>query len=174
MKAVVIYYSKTGFAERYAGWIGEELHCDVVPFKEREKVSLAGYDTVIYGGGLHAGSINGLKWLKKKLPELTGKKVAVFVTGAMPPEGPDVDKTLRQNFTEKEWNQVKTFYLWGGLSYERMGFGDKLMMAVFRKMLKKMDKEGEALKMVSASYDCTSREYISPLLEYCNTKKDKE
>lgn len=167
MKAIIIYYSKTGFTEKYARWISEELHCDIVSYKDKEKASLEDYDTVIYGGGLHAGSINGLKWLKEKLPQLTEKKVIVFATGAMPPETPDVDKAMRQNFTEDEWNQVKVFYFWGGLCYEKMGLGDKLMMAVFRKMLSKKEGEEEALKMVSSSYDCTSRDYIRSLLEYC-------
>lgn len=29
-KTVVIYKSKTGFAKKYAQWISEELHCDLM------------------------------------------------------------------------------------------------------------------------------------------------
>lgn len=166
MKAVVIYYSKTGFCRTYAKWISEALGCEAVSYGDREKVNLESYDTVIFGGGFHAGSINGLKWFKGKFPCIKGKKIVVFATGAMPPDAPDVEKAMRANFSEEEYRQVKTFYLWGGLNYEDMSFGDKLMMAVFRKMLK-MQKQEEQLKMVSSSYDRVSKEYLTPLLEYC-------
>lgn len=166
MNAIVIYYSKTGFNKKYAQWISQELGCEAVPYADREKVNLENYDTIIFGGGFHAGSINGLKWFKGKLPYIKEKRKVVFGTGAMPPDAPDVEKAMRANFTEEEYKQVKTFYLWGGLNYEKMGFGDKLMMAVFRKILK-IQGQQEQLKMVSSSYDRASKEYLAPLLEYC-------
>lgn len=166
MKAVVIYYSKTGFNKRYAQWISQELGCEAVPYADREKVDLKSCDIIIFGGGFHAGKISGIKWLKGMLPYINGKRIVVFGTGAMPPDAPDVEKAMKANFTEEEYRQIKTFYLWGGLNYEKMNLGDKLMMAVFRKVLKIQGQE-EQLKMVSSSYDCSSKEYLVPLLEYC-------
>lgn len=170
MNAITIYYSKSGFSKRYAQWIGEELGCETVSYEDRDQIQLENYDTVLFGGGFHAGKINGLKWFKAKLPKLEGKKVIVFATGAMPPEAPDVEKAMKANFTDDQWHQVKTFYLWGGLCYEKMSFGDRLMMAVFRKMLK-MQKQEEMLKIVSSSYDQADREYLTPLLRYCGIEK---
>lgn len=45
---------------------------------------LATYDTVIYGGGLYASGINGVKLITKNLDKLKNKKVIVFATGATP------------------------------------------------------------------------------------------
>lgn len=167
MKAVVIYCSKTGFTRRYAEWIGEALTCKVVSYEDRERIRWDQYDVILFGGGFHAGKINGLPWFKEKLSMLAEKKVVVFATGAMPPEATEVETAMKANFTKEQWEQVKTFYLWGGLCYEKMSFGDRLMMAVFRKMLK-MKKQTEMLEAVSASYDQTSKEYLAPLLQYCN------
>ena len=69
--SIVIYKSKTGFTERFAKWIGEELSCDVIPYARRSAINFDAYDTVIYGGGIYAGSIGGLKWFKEKLPAMT-------------------------------------------------------------------------------------------------------
>lgn len=167
-KNILIYKSKTGFTERYAGWISEKLTCDVIPFEKRKEVSLGEYDTIIFGGSFHAGMISGIKWLKEKLPELAEQKVVVFATGASPAESPDVEKAVRQNFTDAEWEKVKVFYMQSGLSYEKMGIADKLMMAVFRSMVKKTEGvESQTYKMISHSYDIAKQEAVNPLIEYC-------
>lgn len=167
MRTVVIYYSKTGFTERYAKWISEELACESVSYENKDSIRLDQYDRILFGGGFHAGKINGLKWLKEKLPQLQEREVIVFATGAMPPEAPDVERAMRANFTVEQWDQIKTFYLWGGLCYEKMSFGDRLMMAVFRKILKAQG-QAEMLQVVSSSYDRTSKDCLTPLLRYCN------
>lgn len=166
-KALVIYKSKTGFTERFAKWICDELSCDMISYEKRETICFDPYDTIIFGGGFYAGMISGLKWFKKKLPELSGKTIIVFATGATPPEAPDIQKALKQNFTDDEWAKIKVFYMQGGLCYEKMGAGDKIMMAMFRKMLKKTQGESEAYKMVQHSYDHASKDTILPLVEYC-------
>lgn len=168
-KGIVIYNSKTGFTERYAKWICEELGYQMVPYKERDKADLSQYEIVIYGGWSHAGSIKGFKWLKEKLPALAGKRIMVYATGATPPDSPEVKKSLEMNLkdlTAAQREKIKMFYFHGGLSYEKMGTMDRMLMKMFRKMLKKTQGESEAYNMVSHSFDCSSKEQIKPLLEY--------
>lgn len=167
-KAVVIYKSKTGFTKKYAQWIGEELNCVSIPYSEGRRIPLEDYDIIIFGGGLYAGMINGLKWFKQRLPELHGKKVAIFATGATPSGIPDIENALKKNFTEKEWDRGNIFYMQSGLCYEKMNIADKLLMAAFRKMLKKTEGEdSEMYRMVQQSYDYSSKDAILPLTEYC-------
>lgn len=165
-KTVVIFKSKTGFTQRYAQWISQELGCEAVQYKDRKKLRLEDYQTVVYGGGFFGGSIRGLKWLLEQMPSAGEKRWVVFATGATPPEAPEVEKALRGNFTDRQWETVKAFYLHSGLCYEKMGPMDKLMMAMFKKMLKKSG-ETEALENVQSSYDHSSKDYIKPLIEYC-------
>lgn len=169
MKAVIIYKSKTGFTKKYAEWIADELKADMVPYEKRQQIDFTAYDTVIYGGGFHAGMISGLPWFKNQLSLLDGKKLVVFATGATPADSEEVPKAFAQNFTEDEQKRIQTFYMQSGLCYEKMSLGAKLMMAVFRFMLKKTQgDESEAYKMVQKSYDISSEKYILPLIEYLN------
>lgn len=111
-----------------------------------------------------------MAWLKKRLPALAGKRVALFFTGAMPPEEKTVEQCVAQNLTPQERQQVKAFYLWGGLNYQAMGPVDKWMMGVFRKMLAaQKDPSPEdklAAQMVGSSYDKTDRASLKPLEDY--------
>lgn len=168
---IVIYKSKTGFTARYAQWISEALDCERVDFKDRKRVSLESYDTVIFGSSLRAGIVGGLGWLKKRLPELSNKKVAVFVTGAGA-AGPEQESVLKKNLSGDKWTQVKAFYMQSGLSYERMGALDRTMMSTFRKMMKKKEGEdSEVYKMVAGSFDCCDRERIEPLIQFCGGER---
>lgn len=166
-KAMIIYKSKTGFTEKYARWLAQATGCEAIPYARRNQVNLAQYETIVYGGGFYAGMIGGLKWLKERLPELGNRRVAVFATGGMPAKAQDIEATLRKNFTQEEWTRVKVFYMPGGMCYERMSIVDRLLMAMFRKMLAKQEGENsEMLKAIQSSYDLTSQEAINPLTEW--------
>ena len=155
MRLLVVYTSKTGFTKRYAQWLAEDLSGDCFPLEQAARVDFSGYDAVAFGSSVHAGGVRKLAWLKKRLPALAGKRVALFFTGAMPPQ---------------ERQQVKAFYLWGGLNYQAMGPVDKWMMGVFRKMLasqKNPSPEDKlAAQMVGSSYDKTDRASLKPLEDY--------
>lgn len=167
MKTMVIYQSKTGFTKRYAEWIAAAPGCDALSWKDAQRMDLAAYDTLVYGGWFHAGSIMGLKKFLAKAAPL-GKKLAVFATGASPAENPEVESSLKKNFTPEQWGRIKTFYFPGGLNYENMGRMDRMLMAAFRAMVKKQEGENsEMYKMLCKSYDLTDRKYIEPLVAYC-------
>lgn len=171
MKGIIIYHSKTGFTKKYAQWIGEELHFECLPYEKRNRVSLAEYDILIYGGSVHAGSIMGLKWLKGQKNGNQSSWI-VFATGAIP-AGPDtVRDMLEQNLKD---TQMKGFYFPGGINYEAMGAGNRLLMSMFRKMISgKKDKTPQEEEMAAAlqsSYDLSDRKAIRPLIEYVHSKE---
>ena len=169
MKTLIIYSSKTGFTEKYARWLQEDLACDCVEFAQRITVDLTAYQAVAFGGGCYVGRIRRLFWFKKQLPRLRGKRAAVFFTGAMPPDASDVRRLERENFQPEELKFLRPFYLQGGLNYAAMSPLDKLLMAVFRKMLKAhadTSKEKVMLQNVQQSFDKTSRESLAPLEAY--------
>lgn len=85
MRLLVVYTSKTGFTKRYAQWLAEDLSGDCFPLEQAARVDFSGYDAVAFGSSVHAGGVRKLAWLKKRLPALAGKRVALFFTGAMPP-----------------------------------------------------------------------------------------
>ena len=64
MKTIVIYKSLSGFTKKYAEWIAQETKADLFDLKEISSDILKKYDCVVFGGGLHAATINGLGKMK--------------------------------------------------------------------------------------------------------------
>lgn len=169
MKAIVIYNSKTGFSEKYGRWIAGELSCDAVSYKDMTPEKLAGIDTVIYGAGLMAGTVNGLKKLKE-LPMLKNKRLIVYATGAAAGAPELIQKMKNDNLTLEEQKTIPFFYFEGGINYENMGFMPRMMLRAIYRMLKgKKDRTAEETGMMLAiekTNDRTKREYIKPLLDF--------
>ena len=171
MKTIIIYKSHTGFTERYARWIGEALSCDTSSFKEFKTANLKNYDLVIYGGRVHAGKIDGLKKMKQLLAAVGSPKLVIFATGATPKEEEDIINGMwKGNLSEEELATIPHFYMPSGLNYEKMGFLDRSIMKMLSKMLsKKKDKtevEAGSMQAISSSHDISSKDYITPLIEY--------
>lgn len=174
MKAIITYKSKTGFTKKYAEWINEATKFDISNFDNISKASLITYDLVIFGSRVHAGRIDGLNKIKKFLSDNENVQLVVFATGGTPIEAEDVINSMwKANFTEKELYAIPHFYMPAGMNYENMNIGDKLIMKVFAKILSKKDDksptESGCEQAIGDSYNISSREYISPLLEHINT-----
>ncbi len=161
-KTIIIYQSKTGFSKRYAQWLAEDLDCQAISFREHKNLNLREYDTIILAGGLYAGQMSGLKWLKKQ--PLSGKRVAAVAVGCSLMEWPGLTESMEKLFSDAP--QIKGFYCQGGLDYEHMGAVDRTMMAALRAALKKQgDKQG-MLEGISRSFDGSNREYLAPVIRW--------
>jgi len=62
-KIAVIFSSRHGSAQKYAAWISEELRADLFDKENVTPSQISDYDTVVYGGGLYAGSISGIEFI---------------------------------------------------------------------------------------------------------------
>ncbi len=169
-RTIVVYKSKTGFTKKYANWIKDELNCRIIPVEEFHAVNMSPYDIIIFGGSLHAGKIIGLKVLKNNFPSLSGKRIIVFATGAMPPIEEEIKKVKEDN----SLNDMDFFYFQGGLNYERMGILDRILMAglgVFLRFKRnKTQMEQITCEAIKSSYDNSSQEQIRPLVEFVNAR----
>lgn len=167
MKSILIYKSKTGFTEKYANWISEEINCKVVNISAIQKVDFNKYDLIIFGSRIHAGRIDGLDKIKKFN---LGNKLIIFATGATPKETNSIQEVWKNNLSKEELQVIKHFYIPAGLNYEKMGFLDKVMMKMASIMLaKKKDKNTEDIGMqnsIKKSYDISNKSKIKPLVDY--------
>ena len=162
MAPVILYHSRTGFTRQYAIWLSEELHCPALPYRERNHINLHQYDTLLFGSWLRAGRIMGLGWLKKYLAR--GGSAVLFVTGAAPCS-PGQMEAIRKNFTAKERENLRSFYLPGGLNYGAMAPVDRAMLAAYRAMLKAKEGSGsETYQRISSSYSMADRSSIRPVV----------
>ena len=134
MKIIVVYKSKYGTAEQYAKWIAEELNCDIKEMGEIRARDLDAYDGIIFGGGVHAGGIEGFdtfrKWLKPVLSDAyfasfddgvnfrqdwykPSKKIIIFAVG-INVQNFDARAELRNVNFDKKWLRPVTCYFLDG------------------------------------------------------------
>lgn len=174
---LIVYKTKTGFTKKYVDWISEMITCQTISFDQINNIDINNYDIIIYGSGMHAGRIRGLKEFKKNVLDLVSKKIVVFVTGGAPYSEEILSLIKKNNFSVDELNSIKIFYFQSGLNYEKMGFGDKAMMNIYKKMLEmkkdKSDMEDGTNRAITNSYDCSSKEYIKPMITYLNQVLNK-
>ena len=167
---LIVYKSGTGFTKRYAMWIAEKIACQTVPFNQINNVDMNNYDIIIYGAGICGGRISGLKKFKQKAFNLSGKKIIVYASGAAPYTEEIVSGIKEVNFTAKELNVIEFFYFQSGLSYERMGLKEKILMKSYSKILElrknKSDIDAGTSEALAKSYDYSSREQIKPVGDY--------
>lgn len=168
MKALVLYRSKTGYTEKYARWLAQELGCEAKEFRDGEG-NWAEYDTVIYGGGLYAGGINGFKSFRKRMQANPGKRYFLFAVGATPGRPDEIEAIRSHNLTAQEANAISFYYLRGGFDHEKLKGADRLMMALMRKALAAKKAPGPddqaLLEAFSQPVDFTDRAQLLPIVQ---------
>lgn len=175
MKTVVIFKSKTGFAKKYAEWIAEELSADIFDVSKVNINMLTAYDTLIYGGGLYAVGINGVKYITQNIDKLRDKKVIVFATGASPFREETVNEVKAKNFTPAEQKYIQFFYLRGGFDYSKLSPFNKLLMTLLKWKLKLKQKkeltsdERGMLASYDNPVDFTKKKNIDKMINYVNS-----
>lgn len=166
MKAIVIYNSKTGFTKQYAQWISAEVKCDCISLEEVGRISLKDYDTVVFGSWFHAGRIQKLGWLFDRQKEDMSKNYIVFAVGASPADNPELKSAMENNIPRN--SIIKSFYLPGGINYDKLGIASRLMLKVYSTMLRKgknsTPEQIKAGEMLQKSYDISDRKYIIPVV----------
>lgn len=170
MKIVVIYKSKSGFVKKYAEWIKEELSADIFDAENITVDKLLDYDTIIYGGGLYAVGINGIKIITKNFNKLKDKKIIVFASGASPYREEVISEILNNNFSLEQQKYIKLFYMRGGFDYSKLTLIDKVLMKLLKFKLKKKSEltadERGMLKAYDNPIDFTNKKNIKELIQH--------
>ena len=174
MKAMVIYKSKTGFTKKYSEWISEELSADIFDISDVTTNMLTAYDSVIYGGGLYAAGINGVKFITQNLDKLKDKKVVVFATGVSPLRDDLVREVKDKNFNSEQQKVIRFFYLRGGFDYRKLNLLDKMLMTLLKTSIKWKKKKKKKLtsdeigmlEIYDKPTDYTRKNKISELIAY--------
>lgn len=182
MKTLVIYSSQTGFTEKYAKWLSQDLDAECISLKNGKHIFLSDYDSIIYGGWCCAGSINGLnRFISKLLKEKSkitnsNKKIGIFGVGGSPLENPEIapafekiNSDINNKLSDTKIN-LKLCYFPGGFNYDKMNTPSKIAMKLFVKMLEanknKTEQDEMMIKMISSSYDISDKKYLEPLLNF--------
>ena len=170
-KIAVIYKSKYGSTKRYAEWIAKAVDGDLFESSKIKIEDLLHYDTVVFGGSLHAVGIKGVELITKNFEQLKSKKIIVFATGCSPAKEEAIEHVIDHNFTVDIKEKIKFFYLRGAFNYSKLNFIDKLMMSLLKRNEKKkqedLDQDSrELLAVYNNPVDWTDEKAIAPLVKY--------
>lgn len=175
MKAAVIYQSHYGSTQTYAQWIAEDLGADLLVASQVKPTDLQRYDTLVYGGGLYAGGVNGIALLTKNTALLGEKALYLFTVGASDPTDPENIKAIRSGLEQKLppalFAKLHLYHLRGGMYFSKMGFFHRTAMKMMTKMLRNKPEselrsdERSLLQSLKQDTDFTDRATIAPLVE---------
>jgi menaquinone-dependent protoporphyrinogen IX oxidase len=167
-KIAVVYKSKYGTTKQYAEWIAEALESPLFESSKIKSSQLEDYDVVIYGGGLYAGGIDGIKLVSKA----TCKKLVVFTVGLANIETTDFSGFLTKAFTQEQLATIKVFHLRGAMNYKQLSLIHKGMMAVVKKEAEKKpiaERTNDDVLMLETygkEVDFMDKGTITPIVEY--------
>lgn len=174
MNTAVVYASHYGSTEKYAQWIARELKADLYRADQLKPGGLEKYDAVIFGGGLYAGQLNGIKALKKNYPRLRDKRLFLFTVGFGNPKNPDhvrnVEESLKRQLPPEIYGKLRVFHFRGAMLYSKMRPMHRFMMRMMVSMLRRQpaDKLSEDNRQTLEAYgknlDLTDQASIEPLL----------
>ncbi len=170
-RTAVVYCSKYGSTKRYAEWIAEETGAQLYAEKECSSRDLQDYDTIVFGGAIHAGGILGIKFIQKNLKQFAGKRIIVFAVGLNVEDEQNQQQCIEINF-KKMMKDIPCFFLRGAYDPPRISGFDKKLMGMVRKMIagKKnseiTEQEQELLKAIDEGADYVDRSRIAELVRF--------
>lgn len=181
MKAAVLYRSKTGFTKKYAEWIAEDLSVEAHNLDAVENLNelLQGIDTLVFGGGLYAIGINGLKKLLNDVSKTDIRNVFVFCTG-LSIDSEEVQKEIySNNLKDVDKGNIKLYYYRGGFDYRKLNLTDQLLMRLLKLKIeikkKRKPLASDELGMLAVFHrqvDFTDRNHVRKLVKDVQSDSD--
>lgn len=169
-KTVVLFQSKYGSTKKYADWLSEELSCDVINTKDADISEIQRYDTVILGGGIYAGGIAGISFIKKHYAKLKDKRIAVFAVGASPYDEKSMEQ-LRARHFKADLAGIPCFYCRGAWNEDIMSWRDSTLCGMLKKAVSKTDPtnyepwESALMQAMGSNCDWTDRKNLEPIIK---------
>lgn len=172
-RTAVVYATKQGSTERYAQWIAEACGADLISVKQANPDDLCGYDTVVFGGGVYAGAINGISLMKNNLERFREKsRLFVFTVGlTQPGDAGAFEQVLVRNFTQQERERFRFYHFPGALDFRKLPLWQRPMFYLLKKSIQgrppenRTQVEQNLLDCYGGAVDFTSRVYTEPLIQ---------
>ena len=130
-KTAIVYASSRGTTEKVARHIQQGLgfeNTQLFNLKTTKAIDLSQFDTLVIGGSIHAGQMQGKvkRFCKNNMVELLQKRIGLFMVGMNEPE---FEKELNNAFPELLRKHAKTSKCVGGeFLFEKMNCIEKLIV----------------------------------------------
>lgn len=157
MNGIIIYGSQYGTARAYAEKLSERTNIQAVSFTEAGDI--AGYDTVVYIGGLYAGGVMGMSKTLKRLGDISGKKLIIVTVGLADPNDKanigNIREGIKRQLPPEVYEAAAVFHLRGGIDYSRLSFKHKTMMGLLYQKAKNLpeDKKTAEVRAMIDTYN---------------------
>ena len=175
-KTAVLFKSNYGATKQYALHIAQALESDLFDMSRVKKFDFNKYDTLIFGGGIYAGKVNGLKFIKCNADRLTGKNLVVFTVGLGDPtvasNAKMIMKSVDKALPKALMGRIHIYSFRGGLDWNKLKFPHGFMMKTLNSMLSKKkaeeltDEDRNILDNYGKAVDLTNMESTNALIEY--------
>lgn len=165
-KTAVVYTSKYGSAEKYARWLAEDIGADLFT-SDVKSSELSEYERIVFGGGLHAGGIEGMGRYKKIFKAHPDKEYVAFAVGLN--LGDAEKRECREINFRKAMTDIPCFFFRGAYYPEKVRGFDKSLMKFVRKAIEKKsesertDDESALLDAIVNGADHVDRSALAPM-----------
>ena len=170
----LVYSSPYGHARRYAEWIAEELGCPCVDRRQADPAQAAACSALLLGGGLYAGGLSGIDFLRKNRDQLREKPIYLFTCGLADPADPQNAAHIRAGveraLPEEMRGRVALFSFRGGIDSARLSRVHRAMMAALAASLRHRDpaslrqEDRDLLATYGKAVEFCDRASIAPLV----------
>jgi menaquinone-dependent protoporphyrinogen IX oxidase len=173
-KTAVIFRSRYGSTRAYAEALAADLGGEALECKTISAKDLGSYDTIVFGGGLYAGSIGGISLITRNWKKLKNKRVVVFTVGLSDPAKPGhFNSILERNFTGEQAGSIRFFHLRGNIDFSKLSMLHRMMMFMVKAFLSRIpvEKQNEEARDMLSNFGRTVQNVetaaIRPIAEYC-------
>ncbi|WP_099203724.1 flavodoxin domain-containing protein [Scatolibacter rhodanostii] len=169
-KIAVIYKSKYGATGRYARWLAEELGAELFEKSQVPASALGEFDLILYGGGVYAGELRGVKFLYKS----RCRNIVLFTVGLEDPEKISYAHMEEKIHNTKGLERSKIFHLRGAMDFNRLQWLDKKIIGWVMKGQKNPTEMAEVETMIAPEnkIDFVKKEKLAPIIEYVKNENN--
>lgn len=157
MKKIIVYGSEYGTTKRYAQALSEKTGVSAVSYTEVS--NLSSYNTIVYLGGLYAGGVLGLAKTVKRFPITAGQTFIIVTVGLADPKVQtnvdNIRRSISKQIPEAVYGSAKIFHVRGGIDYQKLHFGHRVMMKLLFDKAKNMppEQQDEETRALVATYN---------------------
>lgn len=146
MRTLILYTSKTGNTKKYAEDIAQAVNGDVSPLKKYKWKDVGDYDSIVFGGWVMGGKIQGIDDFLSHYDEISDKNILVFSSGMGFVTSESRDRLISGNVLDIY--HIRYYQLRGSFDYSKLHFPYNFMINTSLRALRKDPDSAQDLSMV--------------------------
>ncbi len=151
MKTLILYESKTGNTKAYAEEIAKDTIAETAPLKHFNFKRLTDFETIVFGGWVMGGTIQGLNKFLQHFDKIKDKNVIIFSVGMAIPTQDGRALLIEQNLLDMY--HVRFYQLRGSFNMKKLHFPYNLMIQNSIRSMMKNPIEGTDVQFLSSLKD---------------------